>query len=125
MKSVEKEIENVTFIISLCALLCMIPNLCCAHSQGCVHLFATPWTVACQAPLSMEFSRQKYWSGLPFPSPGDLPNPGIKPVSPALAGRFFTAEPPGKPIISYLNKLNRIESEFVLEFILPILTKLS
>ena len=45
---------------------------------------ATPWTVACQAPLSMEFSRQEYWSGMPFPSPGDLPDPGIKPLSPAL-----------------------------------------
>ena len=49
-----------------------------------VQLFATPWTVAYQAPPSMEFSRQEYWSGLPFPSPGDLPNPGIKPGSPAL-----------------------------------------
>ena len=48
-------------------------------------------------PLSMEFSRQEYWSGLPFPSPENLPNPGIKPVSPALTGRFFTTEPPGKP----------------------------
>ena len=47
-------------------------------------LFATPWTVACQAPLSMEFSRQEYWSGLPFPSPGDLPDPGIEPGSPTL-----------------------------------------
>ena len=58
-----------------------------------VRLFATPRTVACQAPLSMGFSRQGYWSGLPCPPPGDLPNPGIKPesvVSPALAGRFFT-----------------------------------
>ena len=68
----------------------------------------TPWTISCQAPLSMEFSRQKYWSGLSFPSPGDLPNPGIKPVSlacPALAGRFFTTESPGKHIICqlYLN----------------------
>ena len=56
--------------------------------------------VACQAPLSMEFSRQEYWSGLPFPSPGDLPHPGIEPVSPAspaLAGRFVTTEPPGRP----------------------------
>ena len=64
-----------------------------------VQLFATPWTIACQAPLSMGFSRQEYWSGLPFPAPGDLPNPGIEPtspVSPALAGRFFTTEPPGK-----------------------------
>ena len=58
-----------------------------------VQLFATLWTVARQASLSMGFSRQKYWSGLPFPSPGDLPNPGIEPeslMSPALAGRFFT-----------------------------------
>ena len=52
--------------------------------------FATPWTVARWAPLSLSFPRQEYWSGLPFLSPGDLPKPGIKPVSPALAGRFFT-----------------------------------
>ena len=60
---------------------------------SCVRLPAHPWTVACQAPLSLEFYRQRHWSGLSFPSPGDLPNPGIKPtsfVSPALAGRFFT-----------------------------------
>ena len=49
---------------------------------------ATPWTVACQAPLSMGFSRQDYWSGLPFPSPGDLPNPGIEPRSPVLQAVF-------------------------------------
>ena len=54
------------------------------------------WTGACQAPLSMELSRQEYWSGLPFPSSGALPDTGVKPVSPALAGRFFTTEPPGK-----------------------------
>ena len=62
-----------------------------------VQLFVTLWTIAHQAPLSMEFSRQEYWSGLPFPSPGDLPDPGFKPASPALAGEFFTMEPPGKP----------------------------
>ena len=55
------------------------------------------WTVAHQTPLSMGFSRQEYWSGLPFPLLGELPNPGIEPGSPALAGRFFTTEPPGKP----------------------------
>ena len=59
----------------------------------------TPWTVARQAPLSMGFSRQESWSGLPFPSPGDLPGPGIKPTFPALAGRFFPTEPPGKPLL--------------------------
>ena len=57
----------------------------------------TPWTVALQAPLPMGFPRQEYWSELPFPSPGDLPDPGIKPMFPELAGEFFTAEPPGKP----------------------------
>ena len=61
-----------------------------------VRLFATPWTIAHQAPLSMGFSRQEYWSRLPFPSPGDLPDPGIKPASPALACGFFTTEPPEK-----------------------------
>ena len=61
-----------------------------------VRLFATPWTIAHQAPLSMGFSRQEYWSGLPFPSPGDLPDPGIKPRSPALQADALTSEPPGK-----------------------------
>ena len=61
--------------------------------------FVTLWTVAHQAPLSMGFPRQEYWSELPFLSPGDLPNPGTEPSSPALAGRFFTTELPGKPII--------------------------
>ena len=64
-------------------------------AQSC--LFATPWTVAHQAPLSMEFSRQEYCSGLPFPSPGDLSNPGIKPGSPALQADSVPSEPPGKP----------------------------
>ena len=58
--------------------------------------FVTPWTLAHQAPLSMEFSRQEYWSGLAFPTPGDLPDLGIEPASPSLAGRFFTTVPPGK-----------------------------
>ena len=69
----------------------------CDQSLSHVQLFETPWTVAHQAPLSMGFPRQEYWSGLPLPSPGDLPDPGTKamfPVSPALAGGFFTAEPP-------------------------------
>ena len=61
-----------------------------------VRLFATPWTVAYQAPPSMGFSRQECWSGLPFPSPGDLPNPGIEPRSPALQTDALPSEPPGK-----------------------------
>ena len=60
--------------------------------------FVTPWTTAGQTPLSMEFSRQEYWNKLPFPSPGDLPDPEIKPVSPALGGGFSTTEPRGKPV---------------------------
>ena len=58
------------------------------------------WTEVCEI-ISLGFSRQENWSGLPFPSPGDLPDPGIKPVSPALAGRFFTTEPPGKFFLFY------------------------
>ena len=78
----------------------------CAHTQSLSHvqLFVTPRTVILQAPLSMEFSRQEYWNRLPFPTLGDLPDPGIKPasfVSPALAGGFFTIVPLRKP-----NKIN-------------------
>ena len=61
-----------------------------------VRLFVTPWTVAYQAPPSLGFSRQEYWSGLPFPSPGDLPNPGIEPGSPVLQADTLPSEPPGK-----------------------------
>ena len=61
-----------------------------------VRLFTTPWTVAYQASPSMGFSRQEYWSGLPFPSPGDLPDPGIEPGSPALQADTLPSEPPGK-----------------------------
>ena len=76
-----------------CAWVCV-----CVFS--CVQLSVTPWTVACQVPLSMGFSRQENWSGLPFPTQGDLPNPGTElksPASPAMAGGFFTTAPPGKP----------------------------
>ena len=70
--------------------------------------FVTPWTVAYQALPSMGFPRQEYLSGLPFTSPGDLPDPGIKPVSlasPALVGSFFTTEPPGKPNNTYIHQI--------------------
>ena len=67
-----------------------------------VRLFETLWSIAHEAPLSMGFPRQEFWSGLPFPSPGDLPNPGVEPVSPALAGGFFTTKPPGKPTYNYV-----------------------
>ena len=66
-----------------------------------VRLFATPWTVAHQTPPSMEFFRQEYSSGLPFPSSGDLPDPGIEPGSPALQADTLPSEPPGNPKITY------------------------
>ena len=70
------------------------------HAQSISHvwLFAAPRTVAHQAPLSLGFPRQEYWSGLPVPSPGDLPDPGMESGTPALAGGFFITEPPGKPL---------------------------
>ena len=68
----------------------------CVHTLSHIQLFAATWTVAHQAPLPISFSRQEYCSELPFPPPGDLPDPGIEPASPALAGGFFTTEPPGK-----------------------------
>ena len=84
-----------------------------------VRLFATPWTVPRQAPLSMGFSRQEYWSGLPFPSPGDLPDPGIKPVSlvsPALAGRFLTTRATGEPNIMKMIWCKESENKLLLVF---------
>ena len=84
---------------SLCVCVCVCA---CVHALVLNHvqLFMIPWTVGHQTPLSMEFSRQEYWRGLPFPSPEDLPEPGIKPTSVsshALAGGFFTTASPGKP----------------------------
>ena len=71
-------------------------------SLSCVRLFGTPWTVAYQASLSIEFSRQEYWSGLSFPSPGDLPDPGIKPGYPALQTDSLPPEPPGNQLYIYI-----------------------
>ena len=70
-------------------------------SLSCARLFATPWTVAHQTPPSMEFFRHEYSSGLPFPSSGDLPDPGIEPGSPALQADTLPSEPPGNPKITY------------------------
>ena len=83
----------------ICVLVCILSR------SSHVQLFATLWTVARQAPLSMEFSRQEYWSGLPSPSSGDLPHPGIKPMSPAspaLQANSLSAELPGKPQVLYV-----------------------
>ena len=73
--------------------MCVYVLSCFSHFQ----FFVSPWTVAHQAPLSMGFSRQEYWSGVPCPPPEDLPNPGIKPWSPALQVSSLPSEPPGKP----------------------------
>ena len=85
------------FQAGILGLLCVCA---CAQSLSHVRLWTTAQSVTCQAPLSMEFSSQEYWSGLPFPPPWALPDPWIEPASPvvlALAGGFFTTEPPGKP----------------------------
>ena len=98
----------------MCVCVCAHTHMCTAMSD---QLFATSWTVACQAPLSMEFSRQEYWSELPFPPPGDLPDPGIEPTSlasPVLAGGFFTTAPPGKPI--YFCKVSNSVLSLILDF---------
>ena len=73
-------------------IMCM-----CMLSHSAVSNSATPWTVALQTPLSMKISKQEYWSGLPFPTPGDLPNPRIETMSLALASRFLTTVPSGRP----------------------------
>ena len=78
--------------VCVCVCVCIKVKV---KSFSRVRLFATPWTVAHQAPPSVEFSRQEYWSGLPFPSPGDLPNPGIKCRSPALQADALPSVPPG------------------------------
>ena len=94
----------------------------CVHSKfSHVQLFATLWTVALQSLLSMEFSRQEYWSGLAFPTPGDLPDPGIEPaslVSPALAGRFFTTLPLEKPMVERNGIGSFVESWMDLETVI-------
>ena len=75
----------------------------CVQLLSYVQLFATPWTVACQPPLAMGFSRQEYWSGLTFPSPEDLPDPEIKPRCPALQADSLPSEPPGHSSIYHLS----------------------
>ena len=91
MASVEKTVDSAALRLSEAIVKLL----------SCVRLFATPWTVTCQAPQSMGFSRQKYWSGLPFPSLGDLPDPGIEPRSPTLQAEALPSEPPGNPEIEH------------------------
>ena len=91
-------------LLHVCVFTCKDKIVCVLSAQMLSHVrvFATPWTVVRQAPLSMGFSRQGYWSGLPFPSTGDVPNPGTEPECPAslaLAGGSFTTEPLGSPCV--------------------------
>ena len=92
MQTLHHIIVKVGCIINLKNVLCVL-----SHVQLCVTL----WTVAHQAPLSMEFSRKESWSGLPLPPPGDLPDTGIEPMSPALQANSLTADPPAKPIFFF------------------------
>ena len=88
------DIFTISIYLSMCHCVSLLSH---------VRLFVTPWTVANQAPPSMGFSRQVYWSGLPFPCPGDLPDPGIEPRSPALQADALPSKPPGKPLSIYLS----------------------
>ena len=107
------EYKPVSFcqINPCCSLDRLSPNPCCEvmhmmSSFSCVQLFATLCTIACQAPLSLGFPRQEYWSGLPFPPPGYLPDPGIQPASPALAGGAFPSEHQGSLLL--LSRFSRV-----------------
>ena len=97
--------------VCVCVCVCVYVSVClCARPFSHAWLFATLWPVACQPPLSMEFSRQEFWNGLPFPTPADLPSLGIKPkfpAVPALAGGFLTTAPPGKHLMTYRHNNNK------------------
>ena len=92
----KRECKNVNPFLDtcVCVCVCLCVCVCVCVCVSHVPLFVTSWTVANQAPLSMEFFRQEYWSRLPFYSPGDLPNPGIEPWSPALQADSLPSEPP-------------------------------
>ena len=83
----------------------IVHRLCEGKSLSCVQFFETPWTVAYQAPPSMGFSRQEYWHGLPFPSPGDLPDSGIEPSAPTFRANALPSEPLGKPLAMFQYKI--------------------
>ena len=89
--------------------------MCCAQLLSHVHLFMTPWTAVHQTPLSMRFSRQEYWSGLPWrcSSPGDLPDPEMEPSSPALAGGFFINETNGSPPNNVMDHQNLLAVKYL------------
>ena len=94
----------------------LVPGISEVKSLSHVRFFATPWTAAYQAPLSMGFSRQEYWSGVPFPSPGHLPNPGIEPRFPVQQAHALPSEPPGNPGIMYHAKGFKLRKKLVPTF---------
>ena len=94
------------FILKNCIFIIQETSIFPVQSLNCVWLLTSPGTVAHQAPLSIEFSKQEYWSGFPFPSPGDLADPEMVSASSALAGRFFTPELPGSPSTSWCSLKN-------------------
>jgi len=93
-------------------LHCVCVCVCVCVSRSVTSDFVTPWTVAHQTPLFMGFSRQKFWSELPFPSPGDLPDPGIQPISPTFPADSLLSEPPGKPYAPVTSKFSLCSSSF-------------
>ena len=106
--------------------ICVYTFVVIVYLLSPVQLFCNPWVVTPQAPLSMECSRQEYWSSLPFPSLGNLPNPGAEPVPPTLEGRFFTAESPGKSHVYLYTMLSvygiwTFKSRFLSLFLSPLL----
>ena len=116
---------NLT-LVDINIFKCFTKIMLQAQLLSCVWLFVTLWTVACQTTLlSMRFSRQEHWSGLAFPPSGNFLNPGSKPVSPALAGRFFTTEPPGKPQLFLITNYNWCCTKIYLWALTPPCTVLS
>ena len=107
-------LQNLLFVDILTAAILKWSEV---KSFSRVRLFATPWPVAYQVPPSMGFSRQEYWNGLPFPSPGDLPDPGIEPRSPTFQAEALTSEPPGKPTSSHSDRREMVpHCDFDLNF---------
>ena len=114
----KNSLKSVTFAFPHCLVRCSFV----VQSQSQALLFAAPWTVAHQAPPSMGFSWQEYWSGLPFPSPGNLPDPGIKPMFPALAGRVLLLSYQGGPVfdvVKFERQRNLVPTKMTSFHVLP------
>ena len=116
--------------LCVCVCVCVCVSCVCVCTRTHTHaysvaqscpLFATPWTVAHQAPLSIGFSRQEYWSGLPCPPPRGIPNPGIEPRSPTLQAESLLSEPPGKPENTTVGSLSLLHGIFLTQESNPLL----